>query len=908
MEWSLSTAARLALVRDNAMMANSGYGHNVDRPRKRRCGRLLTLAAPLCLALVGCGGGDDGIGLASGQGPDPVVVDVPIAYVKRSIPLNADGAVVTTDARRLLGTFVPGADLVIRERASPSALERNITGELTQGQYDVRDVSVSWDGERLVFAMRGPFIENADPDDQPTWNIWQYDRIAAQLRRIIGSNLTAELGHDISPHYLPDGRIVFTSTRQRESKAMLLDEGKPQFDALDEDLREPAFVLHVMNEDGTDIRQISFNQSHDRDPTVLDNGQIVFSRWDRYGSRNEISLYRMNPDGTQLELLYGKNSRNTGPDGVDVHFLRPRQMPDGRLLVLAQPFQVRYLGGDLVIIDVDNYVENVQALARNAGVLSGPAQSAATISEVRPGQMISPGGQYSAAWPLRDGTDRMFVSWSQCRLLEAGRIVPCNAERLTDPAAVAAPPLYGIWIYNRATDTQLPVLQPQEGVVYTEVVAMQSRPLPSIIFDQISGGGVNAQLAEQGLGLLNIRSVYDVLGQDISAAGIAVLADPAQRSFAQRPAAWLRILKAVAIPDDEVRDFNRGVAFGRGGVRGGMREILGYAPIEPDGSVFVQVPANVPLSISVLDSDGRRSRPRHQNWLQVRPGQTLSCTGCHQPATGQSHGRSDAFDSAWSGAPSSSVPFPNTSPALFAQFGETMAEAKARISCATDCALIRPSVDILFDDIWTHEPTAGRAPDASIAWRYADLETPAPVSQACQQQWTAACRIVINYEAHLQPLWELPREVFDEDGFTVLADNTCIVCHARRDAMDQLQVPAGQLELTGDPSRVQALQLTSYRELLFPDTQLELVEGALQQRLVEVGVNEDTGEPILVTVAAPASMIASNARGSTRFFNRFTAGGSHEGLLSPAELRLISEWLDIGAQYYNNPFDAPVAN
>jgi hypothetical protein len=28
--------------------------------------------------------------------------------------------------------------------------------------------------------------------------------------------------------------------------------------------------------------------------------------------------------------------------------------------------------------------------------------------------------------------------------------------------------------------------------------------------------------------------------------------------------------------------------------------------------------------------------------------------------------------------------------------------------------------------------------------------------------------------------------------------------------------------------------------------------------------------------------------------------------MTPAELRLIAEWLDIGAQYYNNPFDVPV--
>lgn len=875
---------------------------------------VMTLPALTAVLLLAACGGEDGIGLAGGQGPDPVVVDVPIAYVQRPVPAGDQGMLGTTDARRLLDRFELGADLIIRERASPSAPEINVTGALTEGMYDIRDVSVSWDGERLLFSMRGPFIEGADPEDQPTWNIWEYHRIDERLRRIITSELTAELGHDLAPHYLPDGRIIFTSTRQRGGKAMLLDEGKPQFDALDENFNEPAFVLHVMNEDGSEIRQVSFNQSHDLSPSVLSSGQVVFSRWDRFGSRNEISLYRMNPDGTGLELLYGKNSRGTGQDGIDVHFLKPREMPDGRILALAQPFQVSYLGGDLVLIDVDNYVENTQPTAANAGVLSGPAQQPATASVVTPGVGLSPGGQYSAAWPLEDGTDRMFVSWSQCRLMDNDRIVPCTPERLEDPAAVPAPPLYGIWIYDRRADTQLPVLLPQEGVVYSEVVAMQPRPLPGIIFDQLASGQADSRLAEQGLGLLNIRSVHDVLGEDMSGVGIEALADPAQTRFADRPVAWLRVLKAVSIPDDDVRDFNRGVAFGRGGARSGMREIIGYAPIEPDGSVVVAVPADVPLSLSVLDRAGQRVRARHQNWLQVRPGQTLSCNGCHQPGSGLSHGRLDAFDSAWAGAASSSIPFPNTQSALFADFGETMAEVKARISCGVeDCAAIRPSVDVLYEDIWTDPVAAGREPDASIAWRYEDLETLAPVSEACMQRWTAGCRTVINYETHIQPLWELDRQILDDDGITVLIDRTCTSCHSRSDAMGVTQLPEAQLELTGDPSPAQALQVRSYRELLFPDVQLELVEGALQIRLVErldpaTGlpvVDEETGEPILDTVAVQPSMSAAGARASGRFFAAFAPGAGHAGWLSPAELRLVAEWLDIGGQYFNNPFDAP---
>src|SRR5690606_12560704 len=265
---------------------------------RRRAAELPAVLCWFAAALVaGCGGNSDGsVGVGSGQDPDPVVLDFPIAYTKGPL-LDADGAPqVATDLRELL-RFNVGTDLYVRDRASPSSEERNVTLPVTQGLGDVQGVEISADGTKVLFAMRGPFDPNLDDDEQPTRNIWEYELATDTLRRIIASDLIAEAGHDVFPHYLPDGRIVFSSTRQRQAKAILLDEGKPQFDALDEDRNEPAFVLHVMDEDGENLKQISFNQSHDLDPTVLDDGRILFSRWDRAGTVNGIHLYTMNPDG-----------------------------------------------------------------------------------------------------------------------------------------------------------------------------------------------------------------------------------------------------------------------------------------------------------------------------------------------------------------------------------------------------------------------------------------------------------------------------------------------------------------------------------------------------------------------------------------------------------------------------------
>ena len=81
--------------------------------------------------------------------------------------------------------------------------------------------------------------------------------------------------------------------------------------------------------------------------------------------------------------------------------------------------------------------------------------------------------------------------------------------------------------------------------------------------------------------------------------------------------------------------------------------------------------------------------------------------------------------------------------------------------------------------------------------------------------------------------------------------------------------------------------------------------GNLVDCMEVIGVAID-GNDILEPVNVIASMNAGGANASNRFFGRFdNAWNMHSRFLSDAEKRLIAEWLDVGAQYYNNPFDAP---
>lgn len=910
------------------MKIERGIVNRLTRTLRAGC-RLRALApvAAVCAAawLAACSNNAH-IDVANSQVANPATVDFPIFYVKRTIPPQTDDLRMLRQAVKPTNNAtqpVPKADVYKRDSASPSANETNITARVTgTDTYDIKDVDVSADGKTVVFAMRGPLTANMQQKDPPTWHLWEYVIATDKLQPVPLGSFDPDSSNNVGPHYMPDGRLVFSSTAQRQSGAILIDEGKSQFAADDEARNEPAFVLHVMNADRSDFHQISFNQSHDRDPTVMSNGRILWSRWDDAMGKDGMHLYTCKPDGTDVQLYYGANSHMTGTNNTVIEFVKPREMQDGRVLTLARQYTDVDFGGDLVIIDGVHFAEDTQPLLADAG-MTGPAQSSATQNNVSTIPGPSPGGRYNSAFPLWDGSGRILVSWSQCRLLDTDgvTIVPCTSSRLADPNVKTAPPLYSVWMFDPANNTLLPVMPPVEGVMVTDIAAAQPRALQKIILDRVGGLDYDTNFDTANVGVLDIKSVYDFDGIDTAKPNIATLADPASATAAQRPARFLRLEKAVSIPDRDVVNLDPN-AFGASNF---MREILGYAPVEPDGSVRVNVPANVAFMIDVLDANGRRISPTHNAWLQIRPGEVLACNGCHVPATAQrpfSHGRQGLFAAAYAGA-AGGGPFPHTVPKFQPLTGETMAQARLRTNCNDSssnwCLLANPSMNVYYIDFWTNP--AVRTPDASFAYSYNDptpgnFSTPVPArpstcldSLTSPSNWKANCRIVINYPKHIQALWDLPRQTLDAMG-NVLTDHTCsrAGCHNTQSATaGVVQVPAGQLNLLSDASNDVPVQPISYRHLLFQHNEQEVIMGALQD---VPGPPDAQGNPTAIPVGPFMNAGSANGALSSAFLGRFApgSGSTHAGWLSPAELRLISEWLDIGAQFFNDPFDpaAPV--
>lgn len=850
------------------------------------------------------------LGGCSGNGNSSAVTvegDIPIAYVKR--PSTVD--INPTDA----GNTGTGGDLYIRDKSSPSATEYNITGQITAGLGDVSRPEVSYDGRKIVFAMRCAADTPCSRDDSnadstlqdTTWSIWEYDFSQAGalnqgvLRRVMPL-VEARKGDDFDPTYLPGGQgFVFTSRRQAKTASVARDQ--PGYATLDEYQRETAAVLHTMKPDGSAIQQISFNQSHDRSPTILQNGRILYARWDHVARRNHYSLFTMKPDGTDMFVLYGAHS-----DGNSR--LHPREMQDGRVITDLMPLSGTHEGGALMVLDVLNYSE--QNTPANSRVPKTGGQQQVTQRPLEfDTRNISINGRVTTPYPLWDGSNRVLVAFNPCQVTYNRRIVPCasvpstelsrlSQERLQqdidkDPLKNNVPASYSIQMFDMQSQTFRIVVNAAPGMMVKDPVAIMGRPEPDVLTPALA-----ATPPAPATGTIAVRSVYDTddlgrMGDAVLSATelrenpipktspsepddtrryvakLAALKNPANAAYRTRPARFVRITKAIATPRGLARQTLGETDFE-------MQQILGYADVEPDGSFKVDVPADTPIAMAVTDAKARAFQV-HTSWLQVRPGEERVCAGCHSPRRG----------AALNTGPVLSGNHPGT--LLPAMPGETMADTRTRLDAAANSgnSARNLKLQIDFTDVWASTDT-NRLPCISL--RYTgnktcdgqpdpanDLGTPAPVNG------------LINYPEHIQPLWNLH----------------CVGCH------NAGAVAGGDTGLDLSDSLALSGRLTSYQNVLVGT---QRIENGVPVEVVRSGIRLAVLKPARVNNLASQSDMAGLARKSrlmeilsgeelkasaeTRRLYP-TPALDHAKLLNAAEMRLLAEWIDLGGQYHNNP-------
>lgn len=176
----------------------------------------------------------------------------------------------------------------------------------------VRDPQVHYDGRKILFSYR--------PGGEPHYHLYEIQADGTGLVRRTGGPYD-----DIEPIYLPDGRILFCSSRCRRYVGC-----NPS----------PVATLYACDGDGRNVRPLSASPFTDNTPWMLPDGRVLFTRWE-YVDRNQMSfhhLWTMNPDGTGVAAFFGNQytrPERPPPRFTDVAMLDAKPVPGTNLAVAS---------------------------------------------------------------------------------------------------------------------------------------------------------------------------------------------------------------------------------------------------------------------------------------------------------------------------------------------------------------------------------------------------------------------------------------------------------------------------------------------------------------------------------------------------------------------------------------------
>jgi len=325
--------------------------------------------------------------------------------------------------------------------------------------------------------------------------------------------------------------------------------------------------LYVMDTDGSGVRQLCFDQDHDFHPCVLPDGQVAYHRWDYTGIAHVFlrQLMAMNPDGSGQRAIYGSNS--WFPNAL--YFPRPLPNRPGRLVCTLSGYHGVNRMGQLVVVDTaaGSYEDDGLVLR-----ISGRGEPIRRV--IKDNLVDDDWPKFLHPWPL---SDKHFL-------------VSCW------PGGDAQ---WGVYLAD--VFDNLVLVREEPGHALLEPVPLVRRPTPPIVADRVD--------LSQKDGVVYLHDVY---------------AGPGLRGVPRGTIKSLRVLSYhFGYPDLAGPDL-----IGCGGPWEVMR-IEGTVPLDADGSAVFRAPANTPLAVQALDSEGKAVQLM-RSWFTLMPGEQLSCVGCHE--------------------------------------------------------------------------------------------------------------------------------------------------------------------------------------------------------------------------------------------------------------------------------------
>lgn len=415
----------------------------------------------------------------------------------------------------------------------------------------ISDPCVSFDGKKILFSMRPPTGGNR--------NIYEINADGTGLRQV-----TSGGGHDFDPLYMPDGTIMFTSSRDGE---------------MDEYNHAPSERLYVCNADGSGLERVSFNQSDDFDPALLPDGRVVYTRWEHFGTVNRFPLFFTNPDGSGTFHMFGPHGRN---------FFHATPTPDGRLIAIESTM-IEEDAGPIAMLKLE----------------TGPADPAVGGSSNHWDVVTTQVNNDGEPWP--------YGAFKYPHPI-AGNLFVAS---YTLPAAVEEDVDYGLYTFSlnqsgagteadAATFTlaNLTFLYNDPNSNEYDAQLLAPRPKPPVIASTLDRNlDYGVFLAQD---VFN-RGTND--GQEVPIEGVDDIDS-------------IAVIASIPTTAGMMNDFSAN-EFER-------RALIGFAPVQSDGSFRIRVPANTPISFATLDQLGRGFVVKRTH-LYVRPGEEFDkCVGCHE--------------------------------------------------------------------------------------------------------------------------------------------------------------------------------------------------------------------------------------------------------------------------------------
>jgi hypothetical protein len=446
---------------------------------------------------------------------------------------------------------VPGGRLLLLDGLHPGGTIRKLAPE-KPGSFWRPDLS--FDAQKVLFCFK--------PHDEKSFHLYEVNIDGSNLRQLTSGDYD-----DLDPIYLPDGRIMFSSTRANTYIRCM-----PY---------TYCYVLARCDSDGSNIYLVSRNNECDWLPSLLNDGRVVYSRWEYHDKAlwRIQSLWVVNQDGTNTAAFWGNQS--VWPD----HLAEPRPIPGSSRIMFTGLAHHNWFDGSIGILDQRKGFNFPNGLTKVTCDVDWPECGKPPLDPHESQDYHSSGrfAAYKSPYPLSE--EDFLVS---ARRGEEFRLyvmdVYGNRELIYDGA-------HNIW----------------------HAMPVKPRRRPPVQADRVAWPGTGKDRRETQPGMLYSPDVYQ--GVPDLPRGKAEYLRVIQMD-ARTYSTWTRDGRfsgpVVSIVQDD-----------------GVKRILGTVPIENDGSVSFKVPAGTALHFQLLD-EHYRALQTMRSFSGVMPGETRGCLGCHE--------------------------------------------------------------------------------------------------------------------------------------------------------------------------------------------------------------------------------------------------------------------------------------